>query len=92
MPTTVRVSSQVSRDDVAKVVVSKLGPSYPVKQADDSDSFFVGKGIFRARVRVHTGDENTRITMRPTGISVLRIINYVWILRKVKTALQSELA
>jgi hypothetical protein len=86
----IKLSGSVSTDEVAKVVVSKLGPGYPVKQGD-SNSFRVGKGIFTARVKVHTGDQTTTIKTRPTGLSVLRIINYV-IARKVITALkQSEL-
>jgi hypothetical protein len=77
-------------DDVAKVVASKLGPGYPVKPAHSDNAFLVGRGIFRARIKVLTGDQTTRIQLWPTGLSVLRIVNYVWLVRKVRTALQQS--
>lgn len=87
---TMTVSSPVSRDEVAKVVVSKLGPGSPVRPVGDSDSFRVGKGIFRVRVDVLTGDQTTTIKVIPFGLSVLRVINGASVGRKVETALQQS--
>jgi hypothetical protein len=91
MPT-MTVSSPVSRDEVSKVVASKLGPRYPVRPTGDSVSFRVGKGVLRARVKVLTGDQTTTIKVIPFGIApLIRAINSAGIVRKVETALKSEL-
>jgi hypothetical protein len=87
---TMTVSSPVSKDEVAKVITSKLGTSSPVRPARSSDSFNVGKGIFRARVEVVTGDQTTTIRVIPFGLTAIRAINSVGIARKVETALQQS--
>jgi hypothetical protein len=89
MPT-LTVSSPVSRDDVAKVVASKLGPSHPVKATGDSDSFRVGKGVLSARVEVLTSDQTTTVRVIPWGFTLIRAINTMGIVRKVETALQES--
>lgn len=91
MPT-MTVPSAVSREEVATVVASKLGPKRPVSPIGDSDSFHVGSGIFRARVDVVPGEQTTTIKVTPWGLTALRAINGMGIVRKVETALkESEL-
>jgi hypothetical protein len=87
---TMTVSSRVSRDEVAKAIASKLGSSSPVRPVGDSDSFHVGKGIFRVRVEVLTGDQTTTIKVIPFGLAALRAVNSAGIGRKVETALQQS--
>lgn len=84
------VSRPVSREDVAKAVAGKLGPKHRVRPIGDSDSFRVGKGIFRVRVDVQTGDQTTTIKVTPFGLAVLRAVNSMGIGHKVETALQES--
>lgn len=87
---TITVSGPVTKDDVAKVVTSKLGAGYPVRPSDDADSFLVGKGILHAQVKVETGDQSTKIQVIPFGLTLIRTINAAGVARKVKTALQQS--
>jgi|GEM_PF-6100543 len=84
------VPSAVSREEVARVLASQLGPKHPVKPMDNADSFHVGKGPFRVRVDVLTGDETTTIKVVPFGLAVLRAVNSMGIGQKVETALQQS--
>jgi hypothetical protein len=87
---TITVSSPASRDEIAKVIADKLGPGGRVKPVGDSNSFHVGKGVFRARVEVHTGDQDTTIKVTPFGGPALYAINSMGITRKIVTALQQS--
>jgi hypothetical protein len=85
---TMIVSGSVSTEQVAKAIASQRGSSSPAKSV--GDSFHVGTLMFRARVDVETGDQTTTIKVVPFGLTFLRVVNALGIVRKIEKALQES--
>jgi hypothetical protein len=93
----------VSSDEVSAALSDGLGPRYDVQpgmrapllawgepEESQPDDIVVGIGggrPWRAQVRIDRQAGQTRIRVAPTGLAGVRLVNTLWIARKVRRAL-----
>jgi hypothetical protein len=85
---TMTIPRSLTRDDIAKILTDKLGSGVPVRPGQNPDSLHVGRLPLRAGVEVRADDEATTVSITPWGLTFIRIINSLGIVRKVEAALQ----
>jgi hypothetical protein len=81
--------SNVTKEEVSKVLRIGLGPRYHVTAADDPDAMVVGTNrVIRAHIRIVPRDNYAEIRVSPGGLVWDRLINTFGIARKVREVLR----
>jgi len=95
--------ADVTSDEVSAALSEGLGPRYDVQpgmrapwqawgepEESQPDDIVVGAStsrVWRAQVRIDRQAGRTRIRVTPTGLAGIRLVNTIWIARKVRRAL-----